>query len=512
MFKQSLLVLSAFLAFKAHAETSYIDMLKSLTPDKKNVVSAIPEIEALSKATSIEGARQALNHKLFETSVTEAAPNLLPESAVMDLIKKRQVTFVIVPGVLGEFIDSRAFEEVFSKNSSFKSEWTKLADQAGSTDTRYSLEQNGQVTEKMSNLINAASVDDENGKPLYKIVILKTLLGSMESVGKNEEKAQIFNRRLQKYYQITHDPNIVLLGYSRGTPLALEMVVQATKNHLSFMTSVKSVVSYAGVIMGSALADVTDDPTAENGQLLIAARKLQSDLQTSDSILDRGQKLYDNGAAIAAFLKALSANAPAFDPNTFLTTARSGDFRTVAALIAQMSAQLGFESLLDFNGHVLRLKHFISEVLSAVEGLKSKSMQAWWKTHKLPAQLQYYSLTAAMVDPEKNETESEIFHSNEGYSDSLDDQSLLGNQRAYEKLTGVALNDSQVAVYQSLFLPKLIGSLNPQNAGLNMKPLALLETHHWGAALQVVNKMRDGRKNPFPREKVLLALAAYLNQ
>ncbi len=79
-------------------------------------------------------------------------------------------------------------------------------------------------------------------------------------------------------------------------------------------------------------------------------------------------------------------------------------------------------------------------------------------------------------------------------------------------MTGVSLNDSQVAVYQSLFLPEVIKNLNPQNAGLSMESLGLLETHHWGVALQVVNKMKDGRKNPFPRERVLLALAAYLNQ
>ena len=74
------------------------------------------------------------------------------------------------------------------------------------------------------------------------------------------------------------------------------------------------------------------------------------------------------------------------------------------------------------------------------------------------------------------------------------------------------MNDSQVAVYQSLFLPQMISNLNPQNSGLEFKQLGLLETHHWGVALEVVNKMRDGRLNPFPREKVLLALAAYLNQ
>ncbi|MEQ1723843.1 MAG: hypothetical protein ABL930_11750, partial [Pseudobdellovibrio sp.] len=126
--------------------------------------------------------------------------------------------------------------------------------------------------------------------------------------------------------------------------------------------------------------------------------------------------------------------------------------------------------------------------------------------------IQYLSLAAAMVDPDKSDAEKSIFESREGYSDSLDDKSLLENKRAYEKLTGVQLNDSQVAVHQSLFLPNVIAHLNPQNAGLNIKTLGLLQTHHWGVSLQVVNKMKDGRLNPYPREKVLIALAAYLNQ
>ena len=500
-------VILVFVAVKAKAE-SFPDILRALTAGKSNIVMEVPEINSLMQAKDMNSARAILQNKSL-LSYLNPAHNEVPMGNIAGLLRKRTLTIVVVPGVLGEFIDTRAFEEIFARNSSYRREWETRSRMA--VDERFALEKQGNQQELLSNLINAASIDDSSGQPLVKLVILRTLLGSMESVGSNNEKALIFNRRLQKYLNIMKDQNIVLLGYSRGTPLALEMITQAERNRLPYLASVKGVVSYAGVIGGSALADVTDDPNSESGQQLAAARLLLSKLQLSNSLLDRPGKRLANAGAINEFLFTF-AKTSQFDPNAFLETARAGDFKTVMALIAKMVTELGFKDVLDFNGHVNRMKTFITQILTAVEGLKSKSMIAWWKTHRLPKNIKYYSLAAAMVDPSQSADAKTIFESQSGYNDSLDDKSLLENQRAYTKVTGVSLNDSQVAVYQSLFLPEVIKTLNPQNAGLSMESLGLLETHHWGVALQVVNKMKDGRTNPFPRERVLLALAAYLNQ
>lgn len=505
-----ILLIVMFLAIRANAEIGYTELLKALTADKKNIVSDIPELKLLNNASDLEKAREILS-KLSFSSMPKAAESNLNQNQVLNLAKLRQLTFVIVPGVLGEFIETRAFEEVFARNSVFKRQWQTLADRSRAADSRFDLETNSQKSEKLSNLINAASIEDSHGQILFKVIILKTHLGSLESVGSNVDKAKIFNRRLQKYMSLTQDRNLVLIGYSRGTPLALEMLVQAEKQRLSYLTQVKAVVSYAGVVMGSSLADVTSDASTESGKLLIAAKKLHSDLQFSQSVFDRPAKFYENSAAIAKFLYAFNVNSK-FDPQAFLANARSGDFKTVAALIAKVTSELGVTSIYDFNGHVARVKLFIAEILKAVEGLKTKSMLSWWQQNTLPKHIQYLSLAAAMIDPGKNSHEKRIYDSREGYVDSLDDKSLLENKRAYEKITGVSLNDSQVAVHQSLFLPTIISRLNSTNTGLVIKPLAILETHHWGVSLQVVNKMKDGRLNPFPREKALLALAAFLNQ
>lgn len=499
-------------AINVRAEESFVNILKSLTADRENIVSEIPDIDKLQAADSVQKAGLILQGKTFvDVKAKQKKASVLDKNQLSNLIRKRQLTFVIVPGVLGEFIDTRAFEEIFSKNSNFKNEWSKIVSSSKADDNRYDLQTSSLINENLDSLVNAGSIDANNGDTLLKVVILKTYLGSMESVGSDVEKARIFNRRLQKYFELTQDQNLVMIGYSRGTPLALEMITQAEKEGLSYVKSVKTLISYAGVVSGSALADVTDDTTTESGKMFAAAKTLLNELQTANSVIERPYRFAQNSAAISKFTATLAQNSK-FDPNAFLTNARSGDFKTVAALIAKVSAELGFTTLYDFNGHVLRVKKFITEVMTAVDGLKSRNLEQWWKTHKLPRHIKYMSIAAAMVDPEKNELEKAIFSSKQGYNDSLDDKSLLENKRTYEKITGVALNDSQVAVHQTIFLSNAIAKLNAANAGLDIRTLGLLETHHWGVSLEVVNKMKDGRLNPFPRDRVLLALSAYLNQ
>jgi hypothetical protein len=503
------------LSLNARADYKFADFMKSLTSGKENVVTEIPDIEALSKAANFAEAQaisrgQTYPKMLLLESKTSAELSL---DSIQELIAKKLTTIVIVPGLLGEFIETRAFEEVFERNSTFKTQWSELMKKNSVTDLRFNLEKNGFDQVHLSELIDAASIDDSSGKPLVKLIILKTKLGSLESIGDNAEKSIVFNRRLQKYFELVQDQNIVMLGYSRGTPLALEMITQAEKSKLSYLGNVKAVVSHAGVVMGSSLADVTDDQNAESGRLFIAAKKLLSQLGTSNGILGRPYQFAKNSAAISEFLLALGLNS-SFDPNSILKSAMSGDFRTTSMLIVKVTSELGLNlrSITDFNGRVVRVKKFISEILSSVDGLKTRNALVWWQTHTLPRNIKYLSISAAMVDPAKSSLEKQIYDSKVGYNETLDDDSLQENRRTYEKATGFALNDSQVALHQSQFLPKVIESLNPANAGLHIESLGLLQTHHWGVSLRVVNVMRDGRVNPFPREKILLSLAAYLNQ
>jgi hypothetical protein len=274
---------------------------------------------------------------------------------------------------------------------------------------------------------------------------------------------------------------------------------------------VKALIAYAGVVMGSSLADLTADQNTESGRLFEAAKDLSSSLRYSDSIVDRGLRTTENSAAIAKFVGLFALNSK-LDLSAAIDSSHNADFHATSQLIIGMINELGWMMASDFNGHVSRLKTFIDEILIAVAQLRSDYLKAWWMRSDLPKSVVYYSVSAVMVDKDHPGIEQEIFQAKEGYADTLDDAGLLDNKRTYEKATGFAMNDSQVAIHQSQFLPGVIAGLNAKNSGLNIQSLGILQTHHWGASLRTVNVMKDGRTNPFPRETVLTSLAIYLNQ
>lgn len=499
-------------SLNASAQVRFADMMMSLSGNKKLVVAEVPDRAALNQVQTLEEASALGRSQTYKKMLdTEANQKPVDINQIMQLVQKRKTTIVIVPGLFGEFIETRAFEEVFSRNSSEKAKWQQMVQNKLMVDDQYNLEKNQFEKVRLSDLIDVASIDDKKGNALVKVAILKTKLGSLESIGSMAEKAKIFNRRLQAFAKLNKEDNLVLLGYSRGTPLALEMVAQAQVQNLPYLAKVKAVVAYAGVILGSSLADLTDDPNTQSGRQFAAVKKLLASLKSSDHFTDRLWRGSQNTLAIGEFLASLGVNSE-FDPESFLSSARSGDFQTAAMLVARVLRQFAFMSLTDFNGHVLRVTKFMNEILASVDDLKTKSRVSWFQNHVLPKNIKYYSISAAMVDPAKSTLENEIYQKRVGYNDTIDDRNLEGNRRSYEEATQFAMNDSQVAIHQSTFLPKLIQNLNPKNSDLKTEALALMQTHHWGVSLRTVNVMRDGTVNPFPRENVLMALAAYLNQ
>lgn len=519
----SISIIMLVLSPNLFAKESFVQILKSITNNQAHVVEVIPAATSYLNVSQLAEAQKITSQQLIPSlyskqnleielaQATFAKVNSLEK--VKNLMRKKMMTIVIVPGLFAEFIDTRAFEEIFSRESSFKKTWLQLSQAIQEKDLRFNLKNYVYEVDSMTNLIDAASIDDENGQPLVKMIILKTPFGSLESIGNNVEKAEIFNRRLVKYIEATQDDNLILLGYSRGTPLALEMITQAEKQKLPYLKNVQAVLSYAGVVTGSSLADLTEDASTESGRIFNGVRDLQNSLVMSSSLLDRPFKATLNTLAINKFFITLGINTD-LDIQNILKNTMSGDFKTAAHLIARAAAQLGLTSLIttDFNGRVQRLKTFIDEILKSIDGLKTKNSVVWWQTHRLPKNIKYLSIAAGMVDPDKSEVEKLIYNLKTGYNDTLDDDSLQANRRTYEKATGVALNDSQVALHQTLFLPKMIEGFNSENNQLAIEHLGLMQTHHWGVSLRTVNVMKDGRVNPFPREKVIMSLVAYLNQ
>ena len=107
---------------RAQAEMTFPDILRSLTAGKSNIVTEVPELDRLLQAKDLESARLILQNKSLTDYSSFDKTSAINTSKIADLIRKRNLTFVIIPGVLGEFIDTRAFEEVFVRSSSFRTQ------------------------------------------------------------------------------------------------------------------------------------------------------------------------------------------------------------------------------------------------------------------------------------------------------------------------------------------------------------------------------------------------------
>lgn len=487
-------------------------MLFSLSGQKKHLVADVPDRLALQNADTFEQAESIARNQTYEKMIADDSTKIPVElGKILDLAKKKKLTIIVLPGLLSEFNKNRSFEEIFAKPSIEKSKWQQNKASQKIFDEQYDLYSNSFKKEKLSNLLSVGSIDDSKGNVLLKLVLVNNKLGSLESIGSVKENASIFNRRLQKYLDLTQDQNVVLLGFSRGTPLALEMISQAKTQKLSYLNRVQSMVALVGVVMGASIADLTANPTSADGQFFASVKQFADGLQTADTLIDRPAARAQNTFVIGRFLTQLAQQADG-NLETAFSSVRSGDFRTMSSLLKQIIGQLNASSILDLNGHVIRLRKFANSVLQAAIDLRTESRMNWFKNNTLPKNIKYYSISAAMVDPENSSIEKEIYSAKIGYDNGVDDIALQKNHRTYAKEAGFPLNDAQVAFHQSTFVPKVIAQLNPENAGIQTEAIGVIQTQHWGASIKVVNIMKNGSENPFPRDNMLVALAAYLNQ
>jgi pimeloyl-ACP methyl ester carboxylesterase len=486
-----------------------------------------------------DAAESSIQNLAQNTSESQNVPiNSRTPIELESLTRKSPVTIVIVPGIFGEFIKTRAFEEVFARNSSFAQQFKKLVQAAASAKSELAFDEsfglnNMQLNRVgLENVVNAASIDDSQGHPLIRVVLLYTPFLSLETLDDVEDQARFFNRRLEKYLALTGDQNIALLGYSRGTTTALAMVAQANEQNRPWLKMVKGVVSLGGVVLGSSLADQIADQNSPQGKLISYVRELRSQLKTTEDLPQGGwwqdfrnlvSVVSNNNRAWTSFMYKASLVAPSMLASPQANSADSQDLagspltsgldpRDPVSLLGRMFYQFGLTSpLAGYSANVLRFKTFIDHLLTGVDQLRTETRKTWWSTHLVPTNgITYYSLAATMADPEHSPLERQLFDGHSSYSGSYDDKSLLQNHRDYFRLSGVNLNDSQVAVAQAMFLPNVIQGLNPRQQPMMIENLGVLSTHHWGLALQVVNEMRDKRVNPFPREAVLKALAAQI--
>jgi pimeloyl-ACP methyl ester carboxylesterase len=429
---------------------------------------------------------------------------------------------VIVPGIFGEFINTHAFEEVFANaNSDFRKRWTALkpANVTGPS---------GIGPQGMDKLMVVGSLDDAQKKSILDVMLFNTPRLSLESMGAIAEQGELFSKRLAAAFKlIGRTPkNITLLGYSRGTMIALEMM--AAKPEV--LKNVTAMISLGGVVYGSALADELDKPESVSAQQVAAVNQLIANLEdgtnwTELNLFQKNALVLRNFSVwskfILAMMKTTAPDVTNLELKEALAKAKgqlddlfSVDLSSIWQLIAFFWAEFKLWDPFgeQYPNNIARFKKAAQAAITGVSELSFKSRMKWWAAHTVPTEgVRYYSITSTMSnqDPLRGNPATEV-------PNSPDTRQLLASYDSYIRATtsentgnrGISINDSQVGADTARFWPKLSTMLNPNQSPLSVTYLGILGTSHWGLALEEVTRLRDGKKNPFPRVALLKALAA----
>lgn len=322
---------------------SYQPSEELLYPMKQSFPAAVNNAYCLLQRTF-----QSLNSDDLKMIAPIKEDNKLYDHVKSELTDPKNDTLVIVvPGIFGEFIDQLGFGEVFGKGLSqldnpqfhssfaekFKTHIKSLTSEERKllNDERFlmsnlrayygsSNESKKYSTVDINDWIKVSSLDDSSGKPLFKIALLGLAPMSLESIKEQKDLAMIYLRRLNKFMEIYKKINneqmpnkIILVGYSRGTPVAYEMLTmlnnganlqeynptlseeEKTKKAieietiktkaLTWSSQIKAMISLGGVSLGTSLADASTifrNDAPDQVKILQAFKRLMFNLQIID--------------------------------------------------------------------------------------------------------------------------------------------------------------------------------------------------------------------------------------
>jgi hypothetical protein len=463
---------------------------------------------------------------LYRAGVAHAATRVA--DADESFARTGPVTIVLVPGIFGEFIDNRPYEEVLRAGGSFRDRWEPAL--AAASDTVYSLDALAEVERPLSELVNVASIDGPDGQPLVNYVLLRPLRGSLETLGTLDGNVQVYLRRLSKVFSIIGEPDtrhLFLMGYSRGASVALDLVVKARRRAAAhpWATRIRGVVGLVGTFYGTELADsvvyASDSPTHRAFQVLEGLANSLRGEPGSNWMLDQANRAYNTyvwADALQRFAgiaqEAARAGAPGLGHERARLTAAQPDRLSLASLFYHVAfVMLGLDRpVSDYYGNVQRFQLLLRRSIQGIESLTTYAAREWWQTHVVPGDVAIYSLTGTLPDVTPEADALSELTEFPGYGvDTVDYQkSLRSSFYDLQALTGTELNDSQVTMYGSRYWPELARWLNPAQQPLEHHYLAALGTHHWGCSFPVAFQATSGAINQYPRAVLLKAIGAYL--
>ena len=439
------------------------------------------------------------------------------------------VTIVMIPGIFGEFIDNMPFQEVFNNDQSFATrEWAEKSAAAtgdDANDTMFSLDALDDVEHPMGELMKVASIDGADGKPLVRLVFPKPSTGSLETFGTLDKNSEVYVRRLSKYFHVMGGApeKFYLLGYSRGTPVALDLAVRAraAAEAQDWSGHLAGVLTLGGVLYGSPLADVARDESQVSGRLIARLRRLGDEIEdcSADNAFVRTAKVTANtgrwlaaGTELGWIYRQTPSHQEIKWEGIDSSLPESGRFGEMLKHIIFRDALRLDHPASDYCGNVTRFKVLLHEVLAGVNTLLTGDRLQWWRTHTIPADMKLFAITGTMGDVSRSQNAVWPLTTNTtAYNPgSIDFKSLRQNYYDLYAAGGTELNDSQVPVSRGRFWVDLMRQQNPAQAAPQTYYLGLVGTHHWGFAFPEATATRNVGVNPFPRATLLKSLARFI--
>ena len=483
------------------------------------------EDEELAQADPVEAASRRYQGTcpvlLYENAA--AQPPTFREN-IRDDLRSRPPTFIIVPGIFGEFIANAPFD-VVATNAASTFARAHRAGLATQTDTVYDIADLGPKELPLGDLVSIGSLDDEQGAPLVNVILLNPLWGSLETVIAHPEATAIYLQRLDRVFaQIPAEAtaDLYILGYSRGGPLGLDMLVDA-RRHADlhpWAERLRGFVSLGGVLFGSELADqALNNGDSADYRLLAEFQALADELEADhegDSDVERLEhKMANTGRWIEA--AAEIADILAAPPQSHPGLSReplSGDIPKLSTMTSLLNSVVSELFLADQKGEyfndVERFKILIRATRGGLNELSTAQRTSWWRNNTLPSDLTYFALTGTMAGMTRESGPDALFGSAYYGRDTGDFTNLRNSYYSLSLLSGVELNDSQVTVPKGRFWPRLSRQLNPAQQPYEAQFLGVLGSHHWGVALTEGVEPAQGKTNEFPRTVLLEAIAAYV--
>lgn len=486
--------------------------------------------------------QQAWDRLATSALIATPSPTLSSNASVAPASEDTYV--FVVPGIFGEFIEQPAFGEVFGRPSQFQAEWNqKLIKNRTILDSQELLARvnpknpTGAADVPLRDLFKVGSVD-RNGAAQFRVAVFQTTPMSLETLGDSAARAAIFNRRLEKFFQVIgHIPkNIIFVGYSRGTTFGLDMLAQAKAQNKPWLQSVRAMVGLGGVVFGSTLADdAIYNVNSLNYKQIALIRVLLANLKpfpAGANIFQKTQIDFNNRKARLAFIGGMIrlhaqagdlslSNLSFTNVQDLVPKASPTAVVEMALVLAQkygVTAGMLYPMSDETSNGILRFQRLVNATITGVSQLASPFRMEWWKSHSVPLNVRYLAISGLIDSPE-----SKFFSLSKGFDTrSSDDKMLYKNWSDFAKVnfvetkhnirfSGTHMNDSQVDVVSSQFWPDVIGSLNAANRGIQAGSLGLLATHHWGLALPYVNKLVINKQtitNGAPREAILKAIVS----